>query len=52
MGISGLEAVPDLEARRFRNDFEAMQSWPSPGSIMLKDDTVLVKINPPRAGHE
>jgi hypothetical protein len=51
MGISGLEAVPDKEARRFQNDFAAMQSWPSPGSIMVKDDTVLVKFSPAKAGH-
>jgi hypothetical protein len=43
MGISGLEAVPDKEATRYQNDFAKMQTWPSPGSILVKNDTVLVK---------
>ena len=43
MGISGLEAVPDKEAIRFQNDFSKMLTWPSPGSVLVKNGTVLVK---------
>lgn len=43
MGISGLEAVPDKEAIRFQNDFAKMLTWPSPGSVLVKNGTVLVK---------
>lgn len=45
MGISGLEALPDKEAPRFQGDFAAMESWPSPGSILVKNNTVLVKFS-------
>lgn len=43
MGISSLDAVPEKEAIRFAKDFDMMQTWPAPGSIVVKDGTVLVK---------
>lgn len=48
MGISGLEALPEKEAARFQSDFAAMKSWPSPGSILVRNNTLLVKFSAPK----
>jgi len=50
MGVNNLEAVPEKEAKRFETDFSKMQAWPSPHSIIVKNDTILVKFNESKAG--
>jgi len=45
MGVNNLEAVPEKDASRFESDFAKMYAWPSPQSIVVKNDTVLVKFS-------
>lgn len=46
MGISHLKPATDSQKSLYNKEFEQMREWPSPGSIAVKNDTVLIKFNP------
>lgn len=44
MGIQGIQPVPKEKMDMFQPLLRSMQSWPAPGSIQVRDNTVLVKL--------
>jgi hypothetical protein len=43
MGIEGIEALSPTKAKTLAPVWETMASWPAPGSILVRDDVVMVK---------
>jgi hypothetical protein len=43
MGIEGIEAISPPKAKTLAPVWETMASWPAPGSILVRDDVVMVK---------
>ena len=44
MGVEGLKPVEETEAKPLSPLFAQMQAWPSPNSVRVEGDTVLVKL--------
>ena len=45
MGIHGIQAVKEKEMAQFKPFFSTMSAWPAPGSIQVRNNTVLVKLS-------
>jgi hypothetical protein len=45
MGISNLEPATTLQNSLYSDELGQMAEWPAPGSIIIKNDTILVKFS-------
>jgi hypothetical protein len=45
MGVEGIEALSPAKAKTLAPVWQTMANWPAPGSIIVKDDVVMVKFS-------
>jgi hypothetical protein len=45
MGISHLKPATEIQKSLYSKEWEQMSVWPAPGSIVVRNDTILIKFN-------